>query len=67
MSWCRSWPGILAASLLVLVAHIAMFELTFLTFRTGHADAGDGALLRGVRAGVRGAAVGRRDAMIYMR
>ena len=30
--WCRCWrPGILAASLLVLVRTIALFELTFLT------------------------------------
>ena len=54
-------PGILAASLLVLVRTIAMFELTFLTAGLRFADAGRRALLRGVRRRRARAAVGRCD------
>ena len=54
-------PGMLAASLLVLVRTIAMFELTFLTAGPDQPDAGRRALLRGVRRGRARAAVDRRD------
>ena len=54
-------PGILAASLLVLVRTIAMFELTFLTAGPDSQTLGGRALLRGVRRRRARAAIGRRD------